>query len=81
MTRIVTSRTFRSGDSEAVRLPEEFAFGEGVEVEIVKNGDSLTIRRKPQYSGRDLVEALEKLPKPKHRQAREPIEFPERPGL
>jgi antitoxin VapB len=81
MSKVVTSRTFRSGNSEAVRLPKEFAFGEGVEVEIVKNGDSLTIRRKAQYSGRDLVEALDKLPKPERVQEREPIEFPERRGL
>ena len=82
MTRIVTSRTFRSGDSEAVRLPEEFAFGEGVEVEIVKTGDAVTIRRcKPRMTPRELVEALNKLPKPKTIQKRDPIIFPRRKGL
>lgn len=79
--KIATSRTFRSGNSEAVRLPKEFAFGAGVEVEIIKQGDEITIRRKRQFSGRDLVEALEKLPKPGQIQKREPIEFPERRGL
>lgn len=77
----ITSRTFRSGNSEAVRLPKEFAFGEGVEVEIKKTGDGITIRRKSRYTGRDLIEALNALPTPKRVQKREPIEFPERPGL
>ncbi|HZF93972.1 MAG TPA: hypothetical protein VEZ20_03770 [Allosphingosinicella sp.] len=82
MTRIVTSRTFRSGDGEAVRLPEEFAFGEGVEVEIVKNGDEVTIRRcRPRMTPKELADALEKLPKPKTIQKREPIIFPRRKGL
>jgi antitoxin VapB len=79
--KIVTSRTFRNGNSEAVRLPKEFAFGEGTEVEITKVGDLVQIRRKGAWSGRDLVEALAKLPKPSKVQEREPIEFPERPGL
>ena len=77
----VTTRTFRSGNSEAVRLPKEMAFGEGVEVEIVRSGDVVTIRKKARFSGRDLIEALDALPTPKQVQPREPIEFPERPGL
>jgi len=79
--KIVTSRTFRNGNSEAVRLPSDMAFGIGTEVEIVKQGDSVTIRRKPTMTPRELVEALAKLPKPSKIQEREPIEFPERPGL
>jgi len=79
---IATTRTFRSGDSVAVKLPKEFAFEEGVEVEIAQEGGRLTIRRRRDaMTGRDLVEALEKLPKPSCIQEREPIEFPERPGL
>jgi antitoxin VapB len=79
--KIVTSRTFRSGNSEAVRLPKEFAFGEGVEVEIIKASDGITIRRKSHHSGRDLVDALNALPKPQKPMKRESIEFPERAGL
>jgi antitoxin VapB len=79
--KIAHTRTFKSGNSEAVRLPKSFAFGEGVEVEIVKNGDELIIRRKHSYSGRDLIDALQALPKPSRTQKRERIEFPERPGL
>lgn len=44
MTMIeVDSKTFKSGNSEAVRLPKEVAFGLGVEVTIRKEGDRLVI--------------------------------------
>jgi antitoxin VapB len=78
---IAFSRTFRSGNSEAVRLPKEVAFGADLEVEIIRSGDVLTIRPRPKMTPRELVEALRKLPKPERVQEREPIEFPERPGL
>jgi antitoxin VapB len=78
---IAYSRTFRSGNSEAVRLPKEVAFGADLEVEIIRSGDVLTIRPRPKMTPRELVEALRKLPKPERVQEREPIEFPERPGL
>jgi antitoxin VapB len=75
-----TTKTFRSGNSEAVRLPKEMGFGEGVEVEVVRQGDTVTIRRK-RISPAELVEALNRLPKPSYIQEREPFEPPERPGL
>jgi antitoxin VapB len=76
--KIATGRTFRSGNSEAVRLPRDMAFGEGVELELIKSGNVLTIRPKPKMTPRELVEALAKLPKPETVQEREPIEWPER---
>lgn len=79
--KIAHSRTFRSGNSEAVRLPKDMAFGIGSEVEIERRGDCVTIRPKHRFTGRDLVEALRALPKPDRIQEREPIEFPDRPGL
>jgi antitoxin VapB len=75
-----TTRTFKSGNSEAVRLPKELGFGPGTEVQIELNGDVVTIRRK-RMSNRELVEALRKLPKPAYVEEREPFEAPERPGL
>ena len=39
----VTSRVFKSGNSEAVRLPKDVAFGRELEVTIVRSGDVLTI--------------------------------------
>jgi antitoxin VapB len=80
--KIVGTHTFKSGNSEAVRLPKGMGFGIGAAVELIDNGDSVTIRRsRPRMTGKQLVEALEKLPKPDRVQEREPIEFPERPGL
>jgi antitoxin VapB len=38
-----TTRVFRSGNSLAVRLPKEFAFEEGSEVEIRRQGASIVL--------------------------------------
>lgn len=76
-----TTRTFRSGNSVAVRLPRELGFSEDVEVQIAKEGDRLVIRRKPKMTMKELVEELRRLPKPATVQEREPIEWPHRPGL
>ena len=38
-----TARVFRSGNSQAVRIPKEFHI-EGDEVEIIKKGRSLVLR-------------------------------------
>ncbi len=75
-----STKTFKSGNSEAVRLPKEIGFGPGTEVDVVRDGDAVIIRRK-QMSNRELVEALRKLPRPSYIEEREPIEFPDRPGL
>lgn len=77
-----TTRTFESDDGEAVRLPKEFGFGPDVEVEIVREGDAVTIRRKrTRMTNAELVEALRKLPLPGKPQKREKIIFPKRRGL
>jgi len=41
-----TARVFRSGNSQAVRLPKEFRFN-GKEVEILRRGDEVVLREKP----------------------------------
>ena len=77
----VNSKTFRSGNSEAVRLPKEVAFGSDVEVTIRRVGDVLTIMPKREPMA-DLVQRLREIgPPPDGVKAREPIEFRERPGL
>lgn len=76
-----TTKTFRSGNSEAVRLPKEIAFGEGVELEVRRNGDLVTLRPKPKRTMKELVEELRRMPRPARIQERDPIEWPERPGL
>jgi antitoxin VapB len=77
MMEAVTTRTFRSGNSEAVRLPKDIGFGPGTEVEIVRVGNEIIIRPK-RPSIADMIETLRKLPKPTTPWVIEPIEFPER---
>ncbi|MFC5373108.1 antitoxin [Brevundimonas faecalis] len=76
----VTSRTFRSGNSDAVRLPKEISFGPGVEVVIERKGDvvTLTPKRKPV---KEALARLRSLPKPSGVGVREDVEIPERSGL
>jgi antitoxin VapB len=76
----VTSRTFKSGNSDAVRLPKEITFGPGVEVEIEREGDVVTMRPK-RMTPRQLVEALDALPKPSTIGKRPPFIAPIRKGL
>lgn len=74
------TKTFKSGNSTAVRLPKELEIEPGVEVEIERNGRDFTIRRK-RMTTKEMIEALNRLPKPSYVEVREPIEFPDRPGL
>ena len=53
-----TAKIFRSGNSQAVRIPKEFQL-EGNEVEIVKNGSSLVLRP-CKKSWAPLLESLDK---------------------
>lgn len=75
-----TTKTFRSGNSEAVRLPKDMAFGPDVELTLVRSGDVLTIYPK-RGSIRDLIRDLEKMPKPSSIGVRDEIIIPERDGL
>jgi antitoxin VapB len=42
-----TARIFRSGNSQAVRLPKDFQFDVD-EVEILRRGDEVVLRKKPE---------------------------------
>ncbi|MEX2035649.1 MAG: type II toxin-antitoxin system VapB family antitoxin [Xanthobacteraceae bacterium] len=42
---MTTARVFKSGNSQAVRLPKEFRF-RGKEVEIFRRGDEVVLREK-----------------------------------
>lgn len=76
----VTSRTFRSGNSDAVRLPKEVTFGPGVEVEIERHGDVVTMRPK-RSSIQDMLDDLEAMPKPSKVGKRPGFIAPVRKGL
>ena len=76
----VTSKTYRSGNSDAVRLPKEITFGPGVEVEIERNGDVVTMTRK-RPSIQDMLAKLDAMPKPSTIGKRPPFIAPLRKGL
>jgi antitoxin VapB len=57
---MATARVFRSGNSQAVRLPKQFRF-ESQEVEIFRRGDEVVLREKPRGMAR-AFELLAELP-------------------
>lgn len=77
---VARSRTFRSGNSEAIRLPKDVAFGPGVELVLVRSGDVLTVYP-ASLSIADMVARLRDLPVPPTVERREETEIPERHGL
>ena len=42
-----TAKIFKSGNSQAVRLPKEFQFDE-TEVQVFKRGDEVILKKKPR---------------------------------
>jgi antitoxin VapB len=77
---IINTRTFRSGNSEAVRLPRDLAFGSDVELTLIRSGDVLTIfPTKPPIG--ELIARLAALPGPGAVEVRDEEPLPERPGL
>lgn len=77
---IARSRTFRSGNSEAVRLPKDVAFGDGIELVVVRSGDVITM-----YPAGTTIPAmldrLKALPRPREVEQRDEEPLPERKGL
>lgn len=43
---MATAKVFRSGNSQALRIPKEFTF-KAEEVEIFRRGDEIVLREKP----------------------------------
>ncbi len=77
---IARSTTFRSGNSEALRLPRSVAFGENVELVIVRSGDVLTAYP-ATTSVAEMLARLAALPAPPSVELRDEGELPERPSL
>lgn len=77
---IARTRTFRSGNSEAVRLPKDVAFGEDVELVIVRSGEVMTIYP-AQTSVAEMVDRLRAMPAPPEIARRDDEPLPERAGL
>lgn len=78
--RTARTRTFKSGNSEAVRLPRDLAYGEGVELTIVRSGDVTTLYP-VMNTVASMIEELRKLPAPPAVERRDDEELPERAGL
>jgi antitoxin VapB len=75
---VTRTRVFRSGNSQAVRIPAELAYEDGAtELTISRHGDVITLY--PARTGlKDAVARLRRLPKPAEVERREPIELPDR---
>jgi len=72
------TRAFKSGNSQAVRIPAELAYTDtDVDLEITRLGDVITIFP-ARNNMSDVVAALRRMPKPRHAEKRQPIEVPVR---
>jgi antitoxin VapB len=74
------TRAFKSGNSQAVRIPAELAYADStVELSIARVGDVITIfPARPSLT--QTVARLRTMPKPSAIEAREAIELPDRAG-
>jgi antitoxin VapB len=77
---LAKTRTFRSGNSEAIRLPKDVAFGEDVELVVVRSGDVVTLYP-AATSIPEMIARLEALPRPASIEERDDEELPEPAGL
>ena len=86
MNAITKTSAFKTGNSVAVRLPKEFGICAGDGLQLVRKGSIVEIhlvadlaKEKAELS--ELVRILRELGPVKNPVLREPIEFPDRPGL
>lgn len=77
---VARSRTFRSGNSEALRLPKDVAYGDGVELVLVRSGDVMTIYPATMTIP-DMLARLSELPAVREIEQRDVETIPERDGM
>lgn len=82
----IDTKSFKSGNSVAVRFPRGTGLQPDVELTIVREGDEYRVKpRRDAEADKQrvlrLVERLRAIGPPEKPLAREPIEFPARPGL
>jgi antitoxin VapB len=71
------TRAFKSGNSQAVRIPAELAYDDtNIELSIDRYGDVIVIAPVRQNLN-EMVEALRAMPKPSQIEQYEPLELPE----
>ncbi len=72
------TRIFKSGNSQAVRIPAELAYADmSMDLKITRMGDVITILP-ARHNLTEAVAILRDLPKPPEVEVREPIDVPER---
>jgi antitoxin VapB len=72
------TRAFKSGNSQAVRIPAELAYADtDLDLEITRLGDVITIFP-ARNNMSDVVAALRRMPKPGSVEKRQPIDVPVR---
>lgn len=72
------TRAFKSGNSQAVRIPAELAYEDtDIDLEITRLGDVITIFP-ARHDMSDVVAELRRMPKPSRVEKRQPIEVPTR---
>lgn len=77
---VARTRTFRSGNSEALRLPKDVAFGDDVELVLVRSGDVMTVYPAATTIP-EMLAQLRALPVPRTIERRDDDPLAERPGL
>jgi len=72
------TRAFKSGNSQAIRIPAELAYEDmSVELSITRQGDVIVIAP-ARPSMKDVVAELRAMPKPSSVEVYQPIELPDR---
>ena len=72
------TRAFKSGNSQAVRIPAELAYADtDLDLEITRLGDVITIFP-ARTNMSDVVAAFRRMPKPRRVEKRQPIDVPVR---
>jgi antitoxin VapB len=75
---MATTRVFKAGNSQAIRIPQSLAYGEDIsEVEVERHGDTLVIQPR-RTTMAALIAQLDTVPKPVAPRARPEIDWPER---
>jgi antitoxin VapB len=82
----IESKTFKSGNSVAVRLPRELGFAADMAVVIERTGDAITIRPARDAAAEkrrldEMIAALRAIGPVGEIGERDAIDIPERPGL
>lgn len=77
MPGMATTKVFRSGNSQAVRIPAEMAYADGTELTITRSGDTVLLHPK-RPAMQETIAALRALPSVPVIEDDERIEIPDR---